>query len=41
MTWQVVQAQSLTTDPEDPLVQAAIRNAPRGTIYDVNGGMFS
>ncbi|CAN5771803.1 penicillin-binding transpeptidase domain-containing protein [soil metagenome] len=35
--WQVVEAQSLSTDPGNPLVQAAARNAPRGRILDVNG----
>lgn len=32
--WQVVQAQQLTEDPANPLVQAAIRAAPRGRILD-------
>ena len=35
--WQVVQAQALTADPLNPLSLAAARDAPRGTIYDVNG----
>jgi peptidoglycan glycosyltransferase len=35
--WQVVQAQALTADPLNPLSLAAAREAPRGTIYDVNG----
>ena len=35
--WQVVQAQSLTSDPLNPLSLAAARSAPRGTIYDANG----
>ncbi|MEP7158725.1 MAG: penicillin-binding protein 2 [Chloroflexota bacterium] len=35
--WQVVQAQSLTSDPLNPLTLAAARSAPRGTIYDANG----
>ncbi len=35
--WQVVQAQELSTDPGNPLVQAAARNAPRGRIFDASG----
>lgn len=35
--WQVVQAQPLSTDPGNPLVQAAARNAPRGRIFDSSG----
>jgi peptidoglycan glycosyltransferase len=35
--WQVVQAQSLTDDPGNPLVLAAARNAPRGRIVDARG----
>ncbi|MEO7118803.1 MAG: penicillin-binding protein 2 [Candidatus Limnocylindrales bacterium] len=35
--WQVVQAEALSTDPGNPLVQAATRNAPRGLIFDVAG----
>ncbi len=31
--WQVVQAQQLTSDPLNPLVIQAARQAPRGTIY--------
>jgi peptidoglycan glycosyltransferase len=35
--WQVMQARELTTDPLNPIVLAAARDAPRGAIYDVNG----
>lgn len=35
--WQVVEAQELSTDPSNPLVQAAVRNAPRGRIFDASG----
>jgi len=35
--WQVVEAERLSTDPRNPLVIAAARNAPRGAIYDANG----
>jgi len=35
--WQVMQARELTTDPLNPIVLAAARDAPRGTIYDANG----
>lgn len=35
--WQVMQAHDLTTDPANPIVLVAARNAPRGTIYDANG----
>ena len=35
--WQVVQAQELSSDPGNPLVQAAVRNAPRGRILDASG----
>lgn len=35
--WQVVQAEALTTDPGNPLVQAAVRAAPRGRILDASG----
>ena len=39
--WQVVQAQQLTTDPLNPIVIQAARDAPRGTIYDVNGKVLA
>ena len=39
--WQVVQAQRLTTDPLNPLVLAAARQAPRGTIFDRNGNVLA
>lgn len=39
--WQVLEAQRLTTDPMNPLVLAAARNAPRGTIYDANGNVLA
>ncbi|HWH23651.1 MAG TPA: penicillin-binding protein 2 [Candidatus Limnocylindria bacterium] len=35
--WQVVEAQRLTVDPRNPLIQAAARQAPRGSILDANG----
>lgn len=39
--WQVVQAQQLTSDPQNPIVIAAARVAPRGTVYDVNGNVLA
>ncbi len=39
--WQVIEAQSLTTDPLNPIVIAAARNAPRGTIYDSAGAVLA
>ena len=39
--WQVVQAQQLTTDPLNPIVLQAARDAPRGTIYDANGKVLA
>ncbi len=39
--WQVVEAQRLTADPRNPLVLAAARMAPRGTIVDVNGRILA
>ena len=39
--WQVVEAQRLTTDPLNPLVLAAARNAPRGTIFDAGGNVLA
>ena len=39
--WQVVEAQRLTTDPLNPLVLAAARQAPRGTIFDRNGNVLA
>jgi peptidoglycan glycosyltransferase len=35
--WQVVRADDLTTDPRNPLVQAATRTAPRGRILAADG----
>ncbi len=35
--WQVVQAQALSSEPGNPLVQSAARNAPRGRIFDASG----
>ncbi|HEX5465789.1 MAG TPA: penicillin-binding protein 2 [Candidatus Limnocylindrales bacterium] len=35
--WQVVQAPSLASDPGNPLVMAAAREAPRGEILDARG----
>jgi len=37
MYWQVVESQRLTSDPLNPLILAAARQAPRGTIYDAHG----
>jgi peptidoglycan glycosyltransferase len=39
--WQVMQAHSLTTDPANPIVLAAARDAPRGTIYASNGAVLA
>src|SRR5690242_12401231 len=39
--WQVMQAHSLTTDPANPIVLAAARDAPRGTIYASNGDVLA
>ena len=39
--WQVIEAQSLTTDPLNPIVIAAARDAPRGTIYDSGGAVLA
>jgi peptidoglycan glycosyltransferase len=39
--WQVMQARQLTIDPLNPIVLAAERNAPRGTIYDANGKVLA
>ncbi|MBA2556473.1 MAG: hypothetical protein H0V12_03865, partial [Chloroflexi bacterium] len=39
--WQVVEAQRLTTDPANPLVIAAARNAPRGRILDSAGTVLA
>ena len=39
--WQVIEAQQLTTDPLNPIVLAAERDAPRGTIYDANGNVLA
>jgi peptidoglycan glycosyltransferase len=39
--WQVVQAQTLTEDPANPLVLAASRNAPRGRILDSRGEVLA
>jgi len=39
--WQVFQAQQLTTDPLNPLVLAAARQAPRGTIFDSKGNVLA
>lgn len=39
--WQVVQAQTLTDDPANPLVLAASRNAPRGRILDSRGRVLA
>jgi penicillin-binding protein A len=39
--WQVMQARSLTVDPLNPIVMAAARDAPRGTIYDSKGNVLA
>jgi peptidoglycan glycosyltransferase len=39
--WQVVEAQQLTSDPLNPLVLQAARQAPRGVIYDANGKVLA
>ncbi len=39
--WQVVEAQQLSTDPGNPLVLSAVRQAPRGSILDVNGTVLA
>jgi peptidoglycan glycosyltransferase len=39
--WQVIQADSLTEDPANPLVLAAARRAPRGAILDRNGTVLA
>jgi penicillin-binding protein A len=39
--WQVAEAEELSTDPRNPLVIAAGRNAPRGTIFDAQGNVLA
>ena len=39
--WQVMQARALTIDPLNPIVLAAARDAPRGTIYASNGEVLA
>ena len=39
--WQVMEAQSLTADPRNPLILAAARQAPRGSILDANGTVLA
>ena len=39
--WQVMQARALTIDPLNPIVLAAARDAPRGTIYAANGEVLA
>jgi penicillin-binding protein A len=39
--WQVVEAQRLTADPRNPLILSAARQAPRGSILDVNGTVLA
>jgi peptidoglycan glycosyltransferase len=41
MYWQVIEARSLTTDPLNPIVLAAARDAPRGTIYAAGGEVLA
>jgi len=39
--WQVLEASRLTNDPLNPLVLAAARNAPRGSIFDSTGKVLA
>jgi peptidoglycan glycosyltransferase len=39
--WQVVEAQQLTNDPQNPLNLAAARDAPRGRILDSRGTVLA
>lgn len=39
--WQVMQAQQLSTDPRNPLILAAARQAPRGSIVDAAGNVLA
>ncbi len=39
--WQVVEAARLTSDPQNPLVLLAARQAPRGAIYDSEGNVLA
>jgi penicillin-binding protein A len=39
--WQVVEADRLSTEPRNPLVIAAARNAPRGSIFDATGQVLA
>jgi peptidoglycan glycosyltransferase len=39
--WQVLEANRLTTDPLNPLVLAAARTAPRGSIVDRSGNVLA
>ncbi|HUG47748.1 MAG TPA: penicillin-binding transpeptidase domain-containing protein [Candidatus Limnocylindria bacterium] len=39
--WQVVEAQRLSSDPQNPLVLAAARQAPRGSILDATGTILA
>jgi peptidoglycan glycosyltransferase len=39
--WQVFEASSLSSDPLNPLVLVAARQAPRGTIYDREGNVLA
>jgi len=39
--WQVMQAQQLSTDPRNPLILAAARQAPRGGIVDADGNVLA
>src|SRR5262245_19171835 len=39
--WQVVQSQSLSDDPRNPLVVQASRSAPRGQILTANGEVLA
>lgn len=41
MYWQVFEAQRLTSDPLNPLVLSAARQAPRGSIYDHAGNVLA
>lgn len=39
--WQVIEAQTLTDDPQNPLALAATRSAPRGRILDARGTVLA
>jgi penicillin-binding protein A len=41
MYWQVMEARDLTSDPLNPIVLAAARDAPRGTVFDADGNVLA